>query len=209
MSNPTPVDDVVVTGQRRNNRFEPFPRGMMVPVPPPPGQHAEKPMLESAETIQCALLPNRRAWNSDAAAARAVGQMLSYAQSAGTNFFQNEHGAFLMRTGNLYHLGNITHGGPAEVTLDPTGVTLDNWAGDIHTHPSGNELPSLADWFSFHQMILQAEAAGRTDIDNIYYYVVARDDLAANGYRIYAYNRQWDGTTRGPEVDPEGTDCPT
>lgn len=53
-----------------------------------------------------------------------------------------------------------------------------------------------------------AADAGRTDLDDVWFYIGVADSSSPKGYRIYAYNRNSDPDELGPEVDPDAQTCP-
>lgn len=202
-----------VTGQRRNSTGDPFPKDEPSYEGPVEGENAEPDEdLMSAEDRQCLVPKNRQVWNSDAGAAKAVKAMLAYAQSNGTNIFQLEHGAMLRKLPNgKIENGIVKHGTAKTVVLDPTGVTPNNWVGDIHTHPSGIGMPSVhagGDWDTFVDGINRSIKEQRGDINELFMYVVVADANASSGYRIYAYGKDSDPNQLGYEVDPDADYCP-
>lgn len=150
MTDVTELEEIVVTGQRRKGPSDPFPRMMWVSVPPTPGQHDEKPMREEMEGHQCSVPERRRRWNRDANASGGMKDLLAYAAdpSRGWSVFSREHGAHFIKTADGMDMCTITHGDPpppgetANVTLDTSCLTWDDWMGDIHTHVSGDGRPS-------------------------------------------------------------------
>ena len=93
------------------------------------------------------------------------------------------------------------------VTIDTTGVTNQNWMGDVHSHPSGNGLPSQTDINGFLDNIALAEQAGR-NTDNISMCIIVEDNSTTPPTRrIYAYNKNSDMNVLGDEVNPDAIPC--
>lgn len=216
------VDDVVITGQRRiANSTVPF-----------PGKDGSSGIQQNEDTVpggdegggqvivpsQCSAPQAKRVWNADAAAAAAISDFLARASTLGDGFTlrNREFGAALtLGPNDSVNLSTITWGDPAHpgvtpaVTIDTTGVTNQNWMGDVHNHPSGNPLPSVGpsgDWPSFMGNISQLELGGRST-DGIAMYVIVQDE--AGNIKTYAYTKDSNPNEIGKEVNPDAAPCPS
>jgi hypothetical protein len=171
-------------------------------------------------------------WNADAAGAAAVPKFLLKAAEIGfadapngvPTLLNREYGSFLVRgSGQSLETNQVTPGDVRDqtnpnwvstLTIDPTGVTVANYQGDVHSHPNGNELPSPADWDGFMANNRAARESGRTG-ETFYMYIIA---VSQNGgpptVRVYqdgprAANSPDPArpTEVGPEVNPDAQPC--
>ena len=63
MTDTTQLEDIVVTGQRRNDTQSPFPKDMGVPQGPvDPGDATIDPIDQTLEEQQCSIPKNRKIW---------------------------------------------------------------------------------------------------------------------------------------------------
>jgi len=216
---PAELDEVVVTGQRRGEPHQPFPERPQPVVWE--GQYDEltPDMVERPDP--CADPRSRRVWNADATAAAAAAALVAKAASLndGSNLSNREFGTNLIlgSNGRVEVQPNISVGGPAvggqvpNVYIDMTGVTPTNWMGDIHNHPSGDGRLSAGEWTQFINYMSSLAATNPERSGELAYisvYVVVPDATSANGYRIYAYNRDTPYDTLGEEVNPNAQPCP-
>jgi len=226
MTDATNLGDIIVTGQKRSNSSQPFPSLPQTIFVPPPYTTPEAVRTDSWREIQpCNHLPLRRRWNQDAAAASATSAFQSYALGLaslnegdvtpnGPVLTRREFGADL-RTGpnGTVILGPISHGPVVQngvvsnVAITHGQLTLANWMGDIHTHPSGNPLPSTGDWSGFQSMLSQLRVAG-LPTSNRFMYTVVQDASSPTGYRTYAWGENDNPNLAGKEVNPQAGSCP-
>lgn len=207
MSDPsTPVDDIVVRGQRRQNgSTNPFPPEPSYD-PPLPGQDAT---IEPEEGLHACDDPVKRIdWNADATAAAAQTAFEAKAAELGdSGLYEREFGAAIyMRADGSTYLGRITYGDKmgSSVEIDESNATPDNLIGEIHSHPGGQMTPSTADW---QRVDINAAYTGK----NYRSYIVARDTSVPNSpfkVRVYDKSSVRDFTKPGPEVNPNGQSCP-
>lgn len=233
MPEETPVDEIVVVGQRRRYTHETFPSrgsgggdGGFI-EPEEVGDGTEPP---PTTPDPCADPETALPWNADAEAAASVGAFLQAAALLGGNDVRNgvphlgnrEFGRMLWRgSGSSVNGNDVSWGEPpdpngnvAAMTVDTTGINNYNYIGDIHTHPFGTGLPSEVDWEGFLFNNRTARAAGRTQ-ETFYLYIVTVDQNG-NLSMIHVYQ---DGpraenspdparpTTNGPEVNPDAQPC--
>lgn len=127
----------------------------------------------------------------------------------GTNFIRTANGGLAT---NGISVGNPAQSGSVpNVVLDMTGVTHENWMGDIHNHPSGDGRLSGGEWANFISFVGQVAAVspGRiSELNSLTAYVVVLDASAPDGYRIFAYNRNSPPDQLGAEVNPNAQPCP-
>ncbi len=233
---PTPVDDIIVVGQRRR------PGGSF-----PPASGAGSGGLGEGGIEQDELDPDGQPsggasdpcdnsetavpWNADAAAAAAVAAFLQAAEQLGgadapgslPNLGQREFGRGLYRDPSGAIVGNaVSWGGPPDENgvstfdLDMSGITNLTYIGDAHSHPNGNPLPSQEDWDGFMRNNNSARGPGQRVNDTFYLYIITVEPDGSPG-PIYVYQ---DGpraagspdparpTTIGPEVNPDAQPCP-
>ncbi|MFN4288965.1 MAG: JAB domain-containing protein [Brevundimonas sp.] len=218
MSNPpTTVEGITITGQRRSDSTQPFPV-MPPPIPVMPGDVAViDPDVEPQYVEPCDIPAFRDRWNADAAAASAVEAFLDHAESIGDGrtLSNREFGAFLLRgAGNTIILGNVSHGAPvvpgqvSNVVLDHTGVTYQNWMGDIHNHPSGDGRPSDEDWRVYEDFLVAVSKLGIPTHDKFMYVVIQDASVNPPVHRIYVYSEDSDRNEIGEEVNPDASPCP-
>jgi len=160
------------------------------------------------------------AWNADAAAATAAAALMASAASLndGSSLANREFGAQLYRgLGNSVRITPVSVGDPAvageipSVGIEWFDANAGNWMGDIHNHPSGDGRLSDGEWANFVNFLSSMSATNPEriyDLANISVYVVVLDPSAANGCRIYAYNRDTPYDTLGQEVNPDAQPCP-
>lgn len=215
MSDPVfPVDPVVVTGQRRDDPFSPFPKdiggggGESGPLPGGDQEIDDDAGFTTADR-QCGIPENRKVWEADARAAQAVKDLMAFASSLqdGSTIFNREFGANLRYDGTTTRLSNMRAGTVSGVDIDNNEVTDANWMGDIHTHPSGCGLPSVADQTGFNDR-MAAIGTTRSEAPYLAMYIIVKDDTASAGYRIYAYTKHSNMNATGREVDPDAQPCP-
>lgn len=220
MTDPTDVEPLIVTGQRRsssNVSFPSLPQSIFVPPP-----YAEPNAVRDdtwREVEPCNNPEFRSRWNVDAAGASAVDAFLSRALSLGAlegdvtglgpNLNVREFGADLRRTGRNILLGPVYHGeaGGSSVTIEHPGLTLGNWMGDVHSHPSGDPRPSSADWAGFQDMLNELALIG-VPTNNRFIYIIVSDEGSPSGYSTYVYGEESDPDVVGYEVNPEAQPCP-
>lgn len=233
MTDPTPVDEIVVVGQRRRYTHETFPSrggggggdGGFI-EPEEVGDGTEPP---PTTPDPCADPETALEWNADAAAAEAFRQIIALANQMDGYLGHREFGAFLYRRPDgSVGIGPITWGRPfndpdpvtllATVELDYGDIDPATVIGTIHTHNMGSILPSnrpdeMADWQQFDAYRAYLSSVNvNPDVFRIY--LGAQTGAAYNSvtHRLHMYNhtnRQAaiDGTS-GPEVNPEAQPCP-
>ena len=233
MPEETPVDEIVVVGQRRRPGGT-FPvRGGGGPGEPGGDQQIEvtdDPGQPTPPPDPCADPETALPWNADAEAAASVADFLAKAALLGgadapngtPRLSNREFGRGLFRGAGSSVEGNaVTAGNPippgstvATITINMDGITNQNYIGDVHSHPFGTSLPSQADWDSFMGYNHAARLAGRTN-ETFYLYIVTVDQNG-NPSTIYVYQ---DGprsansadparpTEQGPEVNPDAQPC--
>lgn len=216
---PTDLGEIVVTGQRRSSPATSFPVGGGGGSPDEQLEIGEDPDSGGGErpNPQCTDPEARRIWNADASAATAGREFLDRAATLGDNppLGIREFGAALiLQPDDSVTLGPVEWGQPGVpgqvpgVIIDTTGVTNQNWMGDVHSHPSGNGLPSQTDINGFLDNLALAEQAGR-NTDNISMYIIVEDNnTTPPSRRIYAYNKNSDMNALGDEVNPDAIPCP-
>lgn len=168
----TPIDDITVTGQRARG---PSPFADLDYPSKGPGQGPGGPDQDeldpngpgpdgpSDESVQCGNPDGKREWNKDAAAAAAIQAMLDYAQRepGEGSLSAREFGAAICQFSNgSIGLGPIKHGPPmigdpdgrgsVDVRHDDCGSAIP--LGYIHSHPSLNRVPSMADFGVLEEM---------------------------------------------------------
>lgn len=188
MTDPTPVDDIIVTGQRARGPSPfanlQFPsKGLIVGD----GQIEEKEDGSGGqdggstdETEQCAHPEGRREWNKDAIAKEAIDAFLARAAAFNeTNFQYREYGALICEfAGGQLALGPVRDGpfvgppvgGRGGVPIPPTdcggGGTP---VGFVHSHNTAEARPSVED-FDFLAQLKQYSGANSA---NLSVYVIA------------------------------------
>lgn len=234
MTDPTPVDEIVVVGQRRRYNYETFPvsggsggggGGFIDPeevgdgTEPPPT--TPDPCADPATALE---------WNADAAAAEALGQMVDMANQMDGFLGRREFGAVLyIRPDGSIGIGNITWGPPFDqpdpetgrtyVELDFSGIPPGSIIGSIHTHNAGSFLPSgdpsglNGDWGHYNDLRTYVQGAGGNP-DLVRIYVAAQNFASSSGVthgiRFYDNRNRTAalGGQEGPEVNPEAQPCP-
>ncbi|WP_366873042.1 Mov34/MPN/PAD-1 family protein [uncultured Brevundimonas sp.] len=87
--------------------------------------------------------------------------------------------------------------------FDESDATQGNLVGEIHSHPGGNTVPSVADW-------ARVDAWSGWTGRNFRSYVIARDTSDPNSdfaIRVYDTTSDRDIDANGPEVNPEAAPC--
>ncbi|MFY0400808.1 hypothetical protein [Brevundimonas naejangsanensis] len=225
MSGPaTPVDDVVVRGQRRpNGSTNPFPPEPSND-PPLPGQDAT---IEPEEGFHACDNPaTREDWDTDAAARQARQAIEAAAAAAGeAGLTYRERGVWLLRQAN----GTIVASQPWDgalfqpgviptTTFSFAGINPKDIVGFVHNHDVGMHAPSYDPVSNYGDaQALDAIAAAVTSAggngDDVRMYIVAQTN-GANPYNkitVYtkanAHSSAQSGSV-GPEVNPNATFCP-
>lgn len=212
---PTDLGTVWVTGQRRRPSGA-FPTrggggGGSANEPGSPNQwelEEEDPQSPEGHSDPCADPVTALEWNADAAAAEAFAKFKAKAAELGdTGLYQREFGAQIYQRpdGSIY-LGPVTWGDPMTGTFDfdESGATQGNLVGEIHSHPSPQMDPSVADWTRLNTWSDWTQRNFRT-------YIVSRNENdPTSDFAIRAYDKSSDQSTNspGPEVNPEATPCP-
>lgn len=217
----TTIPGIVVTGQRR-------PPNSTIPFPgrdESGGVQSNQDVIPTGDTAggevfvppQCLDPQAKKVWNADAAASGAISDFLARASALGDGFTlrNREFGAALtLGPDGSVNLGAVTWGDAVQpgvtptVTLDTTGITNQTWIGDVHSHPSGNPLPSVgpnSDWSGFIDNINLLALGGRPS-DGIAMYVVVQDE--AGNIKTYAYTKDSNPNEIGQEVNPDAAPCP-
>lgn len=167
-------------------------------------------------------------WNLDAAAGEAVRAMAAYAAAnfPGTGFEKREFGAalWLMPNGRVV-AGPVEHSEHEFGSGNLVGVSLDMtppdsyaiYMGSVHSHNSGGYLPSgnnqqpyTGDQQTLYDNRTYLVAAGHSP-NNARIYIVAYDPgRGGNVIHVYTHENMTAaiGGQLGPEVDPEGVQCP-
>ncbi|NBB51305.1 hypothetical protein GVN24_23765 [Rhizobium sp. CRIBSB] len=233
MTDPTPVDEIVVVGQRRlpGGTFPARGGGgpgdsggdQQIEVTDDPGQPTPPP-------DPCANPETAVPWNADAKAAASAADFLAHAATLGgadapnglARLSNREFGRGLARGPGGSVSGNaVSHGPPlvpgsgvASITINMDGITPYNYIGDVHSHPFGTTRPTELDWLSFMATNAQARDVGRTQ-ETFYLYIITVDQNG-NPSTIHVYQ---DGpraanspspprpTETGPEVNPDAQPC--
>ncbi len=220
----TPVDDVVVTGQRRRNgSSDPFPS---LPSPPlaPPGEHNVKEPIEQGEFNPCDQPATRHEWDVDAAAAEAKEKMDQKRAAEGdADYNTREYGAWLYRlpdgriVSGPVHVGNeFSNGGVGNVAMPLGDIDPTTIVGSVHSHSVGNHLPSptgpdgLGDIAHLNWINTYGGGPGAR------LYIVAQTTVNAGQAQYDRINVYTEGTAQaaidnlvvGPEVNPNGQSCP-
>lgn len=100
------------------------------------------------------------------------------------------------------------------IIMDP--ITFDDYIGDAHSHPNGNEYPSQADWDGFVSNNNEARARPGRANDAFYMYITVVDGNGNPG-KTYVYEDKPRAvnspdpprpTTLGDEVNPDAQPCP-
>lgn len=225
---PTQVDDIVVVGQRRSDPSHPFPeRPDPVEGPVNPGDETIDPIgqIDPCDDPETAL-----EWNTDAAAAQTVKDLLQFARTEHPDeqdFYEREYGAVLwqmpdgsivrgpMRAGEFTFYEAATSGDPetrGTVALDwtppaPGALVI----GTVHTHGAGSFLPSGSNRDSDDQGVLTYTQAlrnfqsGATD-SRARLYVAAREfgvGATPGPVRTTIYNEQNREAALGGTSGPE------
>lgn len=110
----------------------------------------------SDEEVQCGDPAGRREWNKDAKAIEAISRFLEAASSryGESDFFQREYGALLCEMPNgRVALGPVFDGpfvgppvgGQGTVSIDPFSCSGSVPLGFVHSHNTGNAIPSPGD----------------------------------------------------------------
>lgn len=230
MTDPTPVDDISVVGQRRRTSAGSFPPsggggssgsggihqnevGMEPPPPPMPVSHP----CDDPETAE--------EWNIDAAAAKAAKEFarLAAERTPPETLNNREWGCYIYREADgSIHLGPITWGDPFQsggvgsVTPSHEGLNPVNIVGSVHSHSSGNHLPSSGHPDSPGDIQHLDGLVNFTQNDSARLYIVAQNQGPAgftpynqvNVYNKYTARNARDTFTPGPEVNPEAAPCP-
>lgn len=145
----TELDEIIVKGQRRQaETMDPFPEPPII-TPVFPGDVA---VIEPEPDLHpCDDPEKREEWNSDAAAAEALAEILrlSLVLDGATDLYTREWDAPLYRdaTGR-YSFNPVRHGDPMSGTIDmdfDSGGPHSELIGYIHSHPSAGGV-SPADW---------------------------------------------------------------
>ncbi|MEN5176324.1 hypothetical protein [Brevundimonas diminuta] len=227
MSGPaTPVDDVVVRGQRRQNgSADPFPSLPTIPDLPP-GHHAERDPIDPLEPNPCDNPSTREDWDTDAAARQARQAIEAAAAAAGEpGLTYRERGVWLLRQAN----GTIVASQPWDgaifqpgviptTTFSFAGINPKDIVGFVHNHDVGMHAPSYDPVSNYGDaQALDAIAAAVTSAggngDAVRMYIVAQTS-GANPYNkinVYtkanAHSSAQSGSV-GPEVNPNAAFCP-
>lgn len=233
MPEETPVDEIVVVGQRRRYTHETFPSrgsgggdGGFI-EPEEVGDGTEPP---PTTPDPCADPETALEWNADAAAAEALRQMVDKANLMDGFLGRREFGAVLYRQlDGSVGIGNITWGLPfdqpdpetglAYVELDYSDIPPGSIIGSIHTHNAGSFLPSgdpsglNGDWGHYNGLRTNVQGAGGNP-DLVRIYVAAQNfgsgSNITHGIRFYDNRNRTAalGGQEGPEVNPEAQPCP-
>lgn len=227
MTDPFPVGDIWVVGQRRAGPGQPFPtRGGGTSGGGDDGGGIHQNEVNESDPNEpyavdpCADPALAPEWNADAAAAEAMREFRRQASLLGDDdLYTRERHAFLYRdTTGQVRVGVISHGnaiGPnnsGSVIPNWTGITPDNLVGSIHNHPGGGMTPSGVDWSNFD--IIRNWIGANTQpnaADNYRLYMIARDVSDPNsqmGIRVYNHTSQRSSEAPGPEVNPDAQACP-
>ena len=231
---PTPVDDIIVVGQRRR------PGGSFPPASGAGGGGLGEGGVEQDELDPdgqpsgapphpCDDAGTAVEWNADAAAAEAAKAFarLAAARDPAENLDTREWGAYLYRMPDgSVRVGPVSFGDPFDmggvggVNLIEDGPRRDI-IGSVHSHNAGNHLPStgpggseLGDIGHLDGMVETVRAAGG-DFASVRMYIVARafGPPGSGSYnRISVYTPATARTARetstpGPEVNPDGEPC--
>lgn len=208
MTDVTTVGEIVVKGQRRVREGDPFPSRPVYETYQPDVSGIDPVPEEEQPPDPCADPETALDWNADAIAALALKLFRQKAEELGDDgLYTREFGAQIYQRadGSLY-LGPVAHGDPqtGTFTMDETGATSDNLVGEIHTHPSPQMEPSVADWGRLNHW---SAWTGR----NFRSYIVSRNpNEPASDFAIRVYDTTSDQSSDvpGPEVNPEGQPCP-
>lgn len=218
---PTPVDDIVVRGQRRRSDGS-FPTPFMGGGGG--GDGGGSPALEDeldtgeggpfTSGHPCASTETALDWNADAAAAEALRLMEADAPNGLPDPIER---SFVIArdpaTGRVY-LGQMGRGVPfsGEVDFDMTGIDPAHVIGLMHTHPGSGPYPSGPDRtivFPFFQNEI-AQAGGDPSLLRLYM-VGGRQENGVTRTQVRVYDEtNLDGNEEnpGPEVNPDAQYCP-
>lgn len=234
MTDVTNVEDIAVTGQRREPG-KAFP-GFGSNDPDAPvliGDHNDPSAPPTEPDFNpCADPRTALEWNADAAASEAAKEFAQQAAAAGEDGLNyRERGAFIIqRPDDSVGIGPIFQSDPfgpdgdnsnVRVVLTYEGINPAWIIGSVHSHPAGSHRPSGAradgtrgdlDHFAGIQSVMTA--SGRdTKVARIY--IVAQNQRGANEEpynQINVYNEtniraSQDDFAEGPEVNPDGKPC--
>lgn len=208
---PTEVETIVITGQRRAAPEFLFPVHSY-PLPEGLEHDNEEVGGEATAGSICDDPALREEWDKDAAAAAAKAAFDSAAAERGEQLGHREQTVVLHRAGGSVALGQIGTGpiGTGSAPYDFTGIDKANVLGLVHNHPGGSQRPSAADWEMFDALRLEIGEAGG-DPAAVRMYLVAPTYTPGNPnpqWRIFVYDdRNRSGGETGPEVNPNGEPC--
>lgn len=154
------------------------------------------------EERQCSIPDGRREWNKDAAARAAIQAMLDYAANHlnETDLSAREFGAAICEfTDGSVGLGQVRHGGAiigdadgvGSVGILPTDCGAGTPLGYIHSHPSGQRVPSMTDMDALAGMVSTGGNPSHLSV-----YTVTVVSGASGGAHGYGY-----GISETPLVD--------
>lgn len=237
MTDPFPVGDIWVVGQRRASSSQPFPtRGGGTSGSGDDGGGIHQNEVNESDPNEpygvdpCADPALAPEWNADAAAAEAAKEFARRASQRNPPETLNtrEWGCYLYRASDgTIRLGPITYGlefssgGVGSVGLSFDGIDPGTIIGSVHSHGSGSHLPSSGttgnpgDIQHLFGMAAWVAAHGGNSSE-VRLYIVAQNQGPA-GFSPYnqinVYNQQnaqqaRDTFTPGPEVNPEAAPCP-
>jgi len=210
---PAELDEVVVTGQRREDPYEPFPERPQPVVWD--GLYGELPPDLEGPPDPCADPDTARDWNADAAAAEAKKEFeRRAAEREDDGLYSREWHAFIYQdqNGRMY-LGPVVPGTVNSVTPDTTGMTPDNLIGFIHNHPGGGLTPSGDDWAGFDSLynwVAQWSSGGVSRANQPRQYIIGRDTSDPNpSMRIRVFDKESSRSSDATalEVNPDGQQC--
>lgn len=228
MSGPaTPVDDVVVRGQRRQNgSADPFPSLPTMPDPTPPGMHDELEPIDVHEPNPCDNPSTREDWDTDAAAGEARRAFETAAAAAGeAGLTYRERGAWLIRQadGSIKATtpwnGDVFQPGVRPNTVfDFSGINPKDIVGFAHNHNVGQHAPSYDPVANYGDAEALAaisaavtQAGGNGDAVRMYIIAQTAGTNPYNKINVYTKVNAHDASrnqTAGPEVNPDGQACP-
>lgn len=220
VTDPTPVDDISVVGQRRRTPAGSFPPSggggsggaggihqnqvEMEDTPPPP--MPAHPCNDPETALE---------WNADAAAAEALRRMQADANDALLD--SRERSVVIARdpaTGRVY-LGRLAVGEPFAGTVgwDFTGINPAHVIGYMHSHPATGPYPSEWDRTEVFPSALQNVelAGGDPNLMRLYLVGTRAEPGAPARLQIRVYNQSnldGDENNPGPEVNPDAQPCP-
>lgn len=212
MTDPTPVDDIVVNGQRKwpNGQFpvrtgEPSTGETPGPTALEVGLEPDPPTMPDP----CASPETARDWNVDAGGAEGLRKMREKAAEIGEpDFASREFGAalYLLPDGTI-QVGPVSYGPPmggaVEIIWD--AYPEEYLIGTIHSHPSSGR-PSPPDLAGLDYI---AAVSSLGPYARVYVVQPTYDGGGPRVDRIFVYNQtNRSGDQNGPEVNPEGTACP-